>query len=94
VNETAAGQTGHIVNTADRHLYLIMGNGVAMRYGVGVGRDGFQWGGIQKITVKREWPDRVPPPEMIERQPYLSKGARSHRTQFAARPGRRDHRIA
>jgi lipoprotein-anchoring transpeptidase ErfK/SrfK len=46
-----------IVNTADRYLYLIMGNGVAMRYGVGVGRDGFQWGGIQKITVKREWPD-------------------------------------
>lgn len=39
-----------IVNTADRYLYLIMGNGVAMRYGVGVGRDGFQWGGIQKIT--------------------------------------------
>jgi lipoprotein-anchoring transpeptidase ErfK/SrfK len=62
-----------IVNTADRHLYLIMGNGVAMRYGVGVGRDGFQWGGIQKITVKREWPDWVPPPEMIERQPYLPR---------------------
>ena len=42
-----------IVNTHDRYLYLIMGNGVAMRYGVGVGRDGFQWGGIQKITLKR-----------------------------------------
>ena len=62
-----------IVNTADRYLYLIMGNGVAMRYGVGVGRDGFQWGGIQKITVKREWPDWVPPPEMIARQPYLPR---------------------
>ena len=59
--------------TADRHLYLIMGNGVAMRYGVGVGRDGFQWGGIQKITLKREWPDWVPPPEMIARQPYLPR---------------------
>ena len=62
-----------IVNTADRHLYLIMGNGVAMRYGIGVGRDGFQWGGIQKITLKREWPDWVPPPEMIARQPYLPR---------------------
>jgi len=62
-----------IVNTADRYLYLIMGNGVAMRYGVGVGRDGFQWGGIQKITLKREWPDWVPPPEMISRQPYLPR---------------------
>ena len=44
-----------IVNTADRHLYLIMGNGVALRYGVGVGRDGFQWGGIQKITLKQPY---------------------------------------
>ncbi|HEY6701050.1 MAG TPA: L,D-transpeptidase [Pseudolabrys sp.] len=62
-----------IVNTADRHLFLIMGNGVALRYGVGVGRDGFQWGGVQKITLKREWPDWVPPPEMITRQPYLPR---------------------
>jgi lipoprotein-anchoring transpeptidase ErfK/SrfK len=62
-----------IVNTADRYLYLIMGNGVALRYGIGVGRDGFQWGGIQKITLKREWPDWVPPSEMIQRQPYLPR---------------------
>ena len=62
-----------IVNTHDRYLYLIMGNGVALRYGIGVGRDGFQWGGIQKITLKREWPDWVPPPEMIEHQPYLPR---------------------
>ena len=62
-----------IVNTHDRYLYLILGNGVALRYGIGVGRDGFQWGGIQKITLKREWPDWVPPPEMIERQPYLPR---------------------
>jgi lipoprotein-anchoring transpeptidase ErfK/SrfK len=62
-----------IVNTADRFLYLIMGNGVALRYGIGVGRDGFQWGGTQKITLKREWPDWVPPPEMISRQPYLPR---------------------
>ncbi|HXZ45752.1 MAG TPA: L,D-transpeptidase [Pseudolabrys sp.] len=62
-----------IVNTADRHLYLVMGNNVALRYGIGVGRDGFQWGGVQKISLKREWPDWVPPPEMIARQPYLPR---------------------
>jgi lipoprotein-anchoring transpeptidase ErfK/SrfK len=62
-----------IVNTHDRFLYLIMGNGLAMRYGVGVGRDGFQWGGVHNITLKREWPDWVPPPEMIARQPYLPR---------------------
>jgi len=69
-----------IVNTADRYLYLIMGNGTALRYGIGVGRDGFQWGGIQKISLKREWPDWVPPPEMIHRQPYLPR-------QMAGGPG-------
>jgi lipoprotein-anchoring transpeptidase ErfK/SrfK len=46
-----------IVNTRDRFLYLIMGNGVAMRYGGGVGRDGFQWGGVHNISKKAEWPD-------------------------------------
>jgi lipoprotein-anchoring transpeptidase ErfK/SrfK len=59
-----------IVNTHDRFLYLIMGNGVALRYGVGVGRDGFQWGGVHNISKKAEWPDWTPPPEMIARQPY------------------------
>jgi|SRR5579862_848769 len=62
-----------IVNTADRFLYLIMGNNVALRYGIGVGRVGFQWGGIHKITRKAEWPDWRPPPEMIARQPYLPR---------------------
>ena len=62
-----------IVNTADRHLFLIMGNGVALRYGVGVGRDGFQWGGIQKITLKREWPDWTPPAQMLQRRPDLPR---------------------
>jgi lipoprotein-anchoring transpeptidase ErfK/SrfK len=62
-----------IVNTADRFLYLVMGNNVALRYGIGVGRDGFQWGGIHKITRKSEWPDWTPPPEMIQRQPYLPR---------------------
>ena len=62
-----------VVNTADRYLYLIQSPTRAMRYGVGVGRDGFQWGGTLKITLKREWPDWVPPPEMIQRQPYLPR---------------------
>jgi lipoprotein-anchoring transpeptidase ErfK/SrfK len=62
-----------IVNTADRYLYLVQSDTVALRYGIGVGRDGFQWGGVHKITRKAEWPDWTPPPEMIERQPYLPR---------------------
>ncbi|HWK93931.1 MAG TPA: L,D-transpeptidase [Pseudolabrys sp.] len=62
-----------IVNTADRFLYLVQNNQTALRYGVGVGRDGFQWGGTHKITRKAEWPDWTPPSEMIERQPYLPR---------------------
>lgn len=62
-----------IVNTADRFLYLVLGRNTAMRYGVGVGREGFQWGGTKKIVHKAEWPDWTPPPEMIERQPYLPR---------------------
>jgi lipoprotein-anchoring transpeptidase ErfK/SrfK len=62
-----------IVHTADRLLFLVQGNGRAIRYGIGVGREGFQWGGTQKISLKREWPDWVPPPEMIARQPYLPR---------------------
>ena len=62
-----------VVNTNDRFLYLIMGDNYAMRYGIGVGRDGFQWGGTQRIARKQEWPDWTPPPEMIARQPYLPR---------------------
>ena len=62
-----------IVNTHDRFLYLVQGNNRAIRYGVGVGRDGFQWGGIHRISRKAEWPDWTPPPEMISRQPYLPR---------------------
>jgi lipoprotein-anchoring transpeptidase ErfK/SrfK len=62
-----------IVDTADRYLYFIQGNNRAIRYGIGVGRDGFQWKGLLKIARKAEWPDWVPPPEMIERQPYLPR---------------------
>jgi lipoprotein-anchoring transpeptidase ErfK/SrfK len=62
-----------IISTSERFLYLIQGNGRALRYGIGVGREGFQWQGLQKISRKQEWPDWTPPPEMIERQPYLPR---------------------
>src|ERR1700710_65230 len=62
-----------IISTADRHLYVVQGNGRAIRYGIGVGRDGFTWQGLLKISRKAEWPDWTPPPEMIERQPYLPR---------------------
>jgi lipoprotein-anchoring transpeptidase ErfK/SrfK len=62
-----------IVSTAERHLYLIQPGGRALRYGIGVGRDGFQWQGLVTITKKAEWPDWTPPPEMIARQPYLPR---------------------
>jgi lipoprotein-anchoring transpeptidase ErfK/SrfK len=62
-----------IVDTADRYLYLVQGNNRAIRYGIGVGREGFQWQGLHKVTRKAEWPDWTPPPEMIARQPYLPR---------------------
>jgi lipoprotein-anchoring transpeptidase ErfK/SrfK len=62
-----------IVVTAERHLYLVQGNGRALRYGIGVGREGFQWQVLVNITRKAEWPDWTPPPEMIARQPYLPR---------------------
>ncbi len=62
-----------IVSTSERYLYLVQGNGRALRYGIGVGRDGFQWQGLVKISRKQEWPDWTPPAEMIERQPYLPR---------------------
>jgi lipoprotein-anchoring transpeptidase ErfK/SrfK len=62
-----------VVNTNDRFLYLVQGNNRAIRYGIGVGREGFQWSGLKRIEKKAEWPDWTPPPEMIERQPYLPR---------------------
>jgi lipoprotein-anchoring transpeptidase ErfK/SrfK len=62
-----------IVQTQERYLYLVQGNGRALRYGIGVGREGFQWQGLLRISRKAEWPDWVPPPEMIARQPYLPR---------------------
>jgi lipoprotein-anchoring transpeptidase ErfK/SrfK len=62
-----------IIDTGNTVLYLVLGGGRAMRYGVGVGRQGFTWSGIQTITNKKEWPDWYPPSEMIARQPYLPR---------------------
>lgn len=62
-----------VVDTPNTQLYYVLGNGRAIRYGVRVGREGFTWTGVQKITRKQEWPDWHPPPEMIERQPYLPR---------------------
>jgi lipoprotein-anchoring transpeptidase ErfK/SrfK len=62
-----------IIDTQERHLYLIKDETHAIRYGIGVGRDGFTWQGLLQISRKAEWPDWHPPPEMIERQPYLPR---------------------
>jgi lipoprotein-anchoring transpeptidase ErfK/SrfK len=62
-----------VIDTADRYLYLIQGNNRALRYGIGVGREGFQWQGLLRVSRKSEWPDWTPPPEMIQRQPYLPR---------------------
>ena len=62
-----------IIDTPHTYLYLVLGGGQAMRYGIGVGRDGFTWSGTQSVTRKAEWPDWTPPPEMIARQPYLPR---------------------
>ncbi len=62
-----------IIDTAHKFLYLTMGGGRAMRYGIGVGRQGFTWSGVQTISRKAEWPDWIPPTEMVARQPYLPR---------------------
>ena len=62
-----------VVSTAERRLYLVLGGGQAMRYGVGVGRPGFTWGGVQTVTMKREWPDWRPPATMLRRRPDLPR---------------------
>jgi lipoprotein-anchoring transpeptidase ErfK/SrfK len=62
-----------VVNTSERRLYLVMPGNRAMRYGIGVGRAGFEWAGSQTISRKQEWPDWVPPPEMLQRRPDLPR---------------------
>jgi lipoprotein-anchoring transpeptidase ErfK/SrfK len=62
-----------IIDTPHTYLYLILGHGRAIRYGIGVGRQGFTWSGTERISRMKEWPDWFPPAEMIERQPYLPR---------------------
>ena len=61
------------INTAERRLYLVLANGQALRYGIGVGRDGFRWSGTHRITAKKEWPSWTPPAQMLRRRPDLPR---------------------
>lgn len=62
-----------VIDTRNTQLYYVLGDNRAIRYGVGVGREGFTWSGVQTVVRKAEWPDWTPPPEMIARQPYLPR---------------------
>ena len=62
-----------IIDTPHTYLYYVLGNGKALRYGIGVGRQGFTWSGVKQVVRKAEWPDWYPPAEMIARQPYLPR---------------------
>ena len=61
------------INTTERRLYYVLGNGKAIRYGIGVGRPGFTWAGSNRISRKAEWPDWTPPPQMLKRRPDLPR---------------------
>ena len=69
--QEAAGTV--IIDTPNTYLYYVLGNGKAVRYGIGVGREGFTWAGVKSIERKAEWPDWYPPAEMLARQPYLPR---------------------
>jgi lipoprotein-anchoring transpeptidase ErfK/SrfK len=74
VNYAENHQPGTIViSTRERRLYLVTGNGQAIRYGIGVGRDGFTWSGVRTVTAKKEWPSWTPPQEMLRRRPDLPR---------------------
>jgi len=62
-----------VVDTPNTYLYFVLGGGKAIRYGIGVGRDGFTWSGAKTIERKSEWPDWLPPADMLQRQPYLPR---------------------
>jgi lipoprotein-anchoring transpeptidase ErfK/SrfK len=71
--ETAHAPGTIVVDTQERRLYLVLENGRALRYGVGVGKPGFEWGGVQRVSMKREWPDWRPPAQMLRRRPDLPR---------------------
>jgi lipoprotein-anchoring transpeptidase ErfK/SrfK len=62
-----------VVDTPNKFLYLVQGDGTALRYGIGVGRPGFTWSGVKQISAKKEWPAWTPPPEMLARRPDLPR---------------------
>jgi len=62
-----------VIDTPNKFLFLVQGNGKALRYGIGVGRPGFIWSGVKQISAKKEWPDWTPPPEMLVRRPDLPR---------------------
>lgn len=62
-----------VVDTRERRLYLITARGEALRYGIGVGRDGFRWGGVHRVSAKKEWPAWTPPSQMLARRPDLPR---------------------
>jgi lipoprotein-anchoring transpeptidase ErfK/SrfK len=62
-----------VISTAERRLYLVLQNGQALRYGIGVGRDGFSWSGTHRISAKKEWPSWTPPSQMLARRPDLPR---------------------
>ena len=62
-----------VISTKERRLYLVTGNGQAIRYGIGVGRDGFSWSGVKTVTAKKEWPGWTPPEQMLRRRPDLPR---------------------
>jgi lipoprotein-anchoring transpeptidase ErfK/SrfK len=62
-----------VISTRERRLYLVQSDGTALRYGIGVGRDGFRWSGTHRITAKREWPGWTPPAQMLRRRPDLPR---------------------
>jgi lipoprotein-anchoring transpeptidase ErfK/SrfK len=62
-----------VIDTPSKYLYLVEGNGRALRYGIGVGKPGFEWAGVKHVSMKREWPDWTPPTEMLQRRPDLPR---------------------
>jgi lipoprotein-anchoring transpeptidase ErfK/SrfK len=62
-----------IIHTNERRLYLTLGDGKALRYGIGVGRDGFRWAGVHQVSMKKQWPDWTPPSQMLKRLPDLPR---------------------
>src|SRR5258707_15200930 len=73
-----------LIDTAERRLYLVLPNGQALRYGIGVGRDGFRWGGTHRISAKKEWPSWTPPSQILARRPDLPR----HTPGVASKPRR------